>query len=525
MGLTVGEHLFRDVMEEIGPRIELDGIPTRARRPLPSVDSPGVAPPLPRRLPLQRDHRVDQDDRADRGPLGDEWDHESSERGGDQHQVGAFGDGGGHDPDVLLESGLGIIRGQVDCHHLVARCRKERCDPVPVPSRAPGAGDQDVAGHREQLLFVPPQSLRRSRQQDWASRHRTGICTADDPERHPAVRDTIGRMKRAALRRIIGVMATVIAVGGPASGSFLASYSAGAAGTGGCGTVLLPGGEWLGGTGVNVYSNGTYEGTRKDCVNPGGAAYNYFNGTQTGQKWQGAELVNRLYLSKSLIMTTWRGSAGSTFFGDAPSNLVKESNGSVSHLGPGDVVDINVSHNGTADGGELLVVNDGAAVSSGTVTTVSQDAGTSGNATVQIKASISSGSVTTPGGNGLTYAVIGVIHAPPAAPPMLEPLASTSGSAGFATEFAVTCPRTDQDIGIDVVAPSELSGGDYTFSPGSYHFIEQTALSAPVGNYSFKVDCVTGIAGNRPQWRTTHAFPAVTMHVTGPSVAPTITPA
>ncbi len=331
-------------------------------------------------------------------------------------------------------------------------------------------------------------------------------------------------MKRPALRRFFGVTATVIAVGAPASGSVLTASPAGAAGSGGCGTVLLRGSEWLGGTGVSVYSNGTYQGTRKDCVNPGGTAYNYFNGTQTGQKWQGAELVNRLYLTKSWIMTTWPGSAGSTFFADAPSNLVKDSNGSVSHLGPGDVVDINVSHNGTPDGGALLVVNDGAAVSSGTVTTVSQDTGTSGNATVQIKVSIGNGSVTTPGGNGWTYAVIGVIHAPPAAPPMLKPLASTSGSAGFATQFAVTCPRTDQDIGIDVVAPSELSSGEYTFSPGTYHFIEQTALAAPVGDYSFKVDCVTGIAGNRPQWRTTHAFPAVTMHVTGPSVTPTISP-
>ncbi len=352
------------------------------------------------------------------------------------------------------------------------------------------------------------------------------MILADDHEQNPAGRGTIRGMKRVLLHGLVGAVVTiVIAVGTPVTGSLLAPSTAAATAPGACNSVLLPARGWLGGTGVKVFSNGAYEGTGVDCVNPGGATYNYYNGVVTGQKWQGAELVNRLYLSKGWITTTWQGSAGPALYADAPSTLLKEADGSVSHLGPGDVVDVSVFHNGVADGGEVLVANDGAAVSSGDVTTVSQNAGSPSNATVQINVSISQGSVTILGaGSGWTYTVIGVIHAPSSTVPTLKPLASTSGPAGFGTEFAVTCPLSDKDVGLDIVASSELSGGEPNISPGTYHFFEQTAPSAAVGSYSFQVDCVAGIAGNRPQWKTTHAFPAVTMDVTGPSVTPTISP-
>ncbi len=324
---------------------------------------------------------------------------------------------------------------------------------------------------------------------------------------------------------LVAVFATAIFVGGPVSGTLFGASTAGAAAPGICGGVLEPGTKWLGGTGVDVYSNGTYQGTGTDCANPGGVAYNYFNGAKTGQRWQSTELVNRLYLSKAWIKTTWAGSAGSKFYSDAPSNLVKEANGSVSHLGPGDVVDINSFHNGVANGALVLVVNNSAPATSGTVATVSQNTGNPSDATVQGDVSISHGSVTAPGAGARTYAVIGVIHAPVSSiPTSLTPLASTSGPAGFATEFSVTCPPRDEDLGINVTAPIQLSSREDTFSSGTYNFWEQTARSASVGNYSFQVDCVAGIPGNRPQWKPTHAFAPVVMHITGPSITPTISP-
>lgn len=189
------------------------------------------------------------------------------------------------------------------------------------------------------------------------------------------------------------------------------------------------------------------------------------------------------------------------------------------------MVDINVFHDGTASGAVLLVVNDSAAASNATVTTVSQDTGSPSDATVQSDVSISHGTVTAPSAGGRTYTVIGVVHSPiSSVQPTLRALASTSGPAGFATEFAVTCPQRDEDLGIDVTAPSELSSGEDTFTSGTYDFWEQTALSAPVGSYSFQVDCVAGIPGDRPQWKTTHAFAPVAMDITGSSITPTISP-
>jgi len=332
-------------------------------------------------------------------------------------------------------------------------------------------------------------------------------------------------MKRAVVGGLVAVLATAIIVGAPVSGTFFGTSTAGAEAPGPCGTVLLPTTEWLGGAGVDVYSNGTYQGTGTDCAKPGGVAYNYVNGVKTGQKWQGTELVNRLYLSKGWIKTTWAGSPGSTFYADAPSNLTKQANGSVSRLGPGDVVDIDIFHNGTANGAEVLVVNDSQAASNGTVTTVSQNTGSPSDATVQSDVSISHGTVAAPSTGSRTYTVIGVIHSPiSSTQPTLTALASTSGPAGFATEFAVACPQRDEDLGIDVTAPSELSSGEDTFTSGTYDFWEQTALSASAGSYSFQVDCVAGIPGNRPQWKTTHAFAPVAMDITGPSITPTISP-
>jgi hypothetical protein len=66
------------------------------------------------------------------------------------------------------------------------------------------------------------------------------------------------------------------------------------------GSVELQGSQWLGGSGVPVYSNGnTCTVTNVYDKLP--------NGLKSGMKWQCVELVNRLYLTKGWISRTWSG--------------------------------------------------------------------------------------------------------------------------------------------------------------------------------------------------------------------------
>ena len=176
-----------------------------------------------------------------------------------------------------------------------------------------------------------------------------------------------------------------------------------------CGSVLLLGSSWLGGAGVDVYSNGPDEGTSGDCKP---SSLNSVNGIPTGEKWQCVELINRLYLTKGWISSTWHGDAGTPFWNNTPGNLLKQPNGSVSYLGTGDVVIINEIHDGSTSG-HVLIVNDSSNVSNGTVDLVSQNSGNPSNATPQKTGTIAGGIVTVLGsGGGYTYQTVGVVHAP-----------------------------------------------------------------------------------------------------------------
>jgi hypothetical protein len=184
--------------------------------------------------------------------------------------------------------------------------------------------------------------------------------------------------------------------------------------TPGCGVTEFPTsstGSWaIPGGGVNVFSNGSsHEGTGVDCT----SGTSTVNGKAAGEKWQCVEFINRLYLTKGWISSTWRGDAGPAFYDNAPSNLTKQTNGAVSYLGPGDVVVINVFFDGSSDGGHALVVNDNSHVSSGTVNLVSQNSGFDTNSEPVVSGTIRNGSVTVGGGGGgYTYSTVGVVHAP-----------------------------------------------------------------------------------------------------------------
>jgi hypothetical protein len=177
----------------------------------------------------------------------------------------------------------------------------------------------------------------------------------------------------------------------------------------------LSGSSWFNGNGVDVYSNGPYEGTGTSC---GGS--NSVNGVTTGSAWQCTELINRLYLTKGWIASTWTGNGGDSssgandsMYARAPANLSKNSNGSVASLSPGDVVSINEFYNGVFQSdGHVAVVNTSGTVTSGSIPLVSQNSGSPTSATPQIVASLSSGTVTISGDGVWSYSVIGVVHAP-----------------------------------------------------------------------------------------------------------------
>jgi hypothetical protein len=213
---------------------------------------------------------------------------------------------------------------------------------------------------------------------------------------------------------------------------------AGAVAPGACGSVLLAGSSWPGGGGVDVKSNGSHEGTGASC---GGT--NTVNGVTSGSEWQCVELVNRLYLTKGWISSTWHGNGGESsatahdsMYDEAPAGLSKQPNGSISSVGPGDVVSINEYLNGgfLADG-HVLIVNTSGAVTSGTIPLVSQNSGDPSSATPQRTATLSNGTLTINGaGGGYTYSVIGVVHAPtssgpppPPPPPAYRDLAQNGG--------------------------------------------------------------------------------------------------
>ena len=179
-----------------------------------------------------------------------------------------------------------------------------------------------------------------------------------------------------------------------------------------CGSVLLSGGSWLAGGGVDVKSNGIYQGQGTSC---GGSVQNTVNGVRSGYEWQCVELVNRLYLTKGWIHTTWAGNGGrsapstlDSMYDLAPAGLTKQPNGSITYLAPGDVVSVNEYLGGNfVQDGHVLIVNATGTVAGGTVPLVSQN-----GATVTRNATLSGGTLSLGSSGSYSYSVIGVIHAP-----------------------------------------------------------------------------------------------------------------
>ena len=196
-----------------------------------------------------------------------------------------------------------------------------------------------------------------------------------------------------------------------------------------CGAGLLAGSSWLGGGGVPIYSNGQDEGSGARCGGTNYVTTQYVTHVKTGREWQCTELVNRLYLTRGWTRSFRSGNGGESALGakdsmydQAPPGLSSQPNGSISYVGPGDVVSINEFDNGAfqADG-HVAVVNTPGRVTSGQIDLVSQNSGDPASADVDRTASLADGTLTIPNSGKWTYIVIGVVHAPTAA------VATTSG--------------------------------------------------------------------------------------------------
>ena len=182
-----------------------------------------------------------------------------------------------------------------------------------------------------------------------------------------------------------------------------------------CGAVLLSGSGWLGGNGVNVKSNYPNQGISNGGVSCGGD--NYVDGVLSGNEWECVELVNRLYLTKGWITSTWYGNGGGSdsMYYKAPGNLDKQPQGSISYVAPGDAVMFNVSG---SSAGHVAIVN---SVSGSSVEYVNQNFGTDSSPQVYTSGTLSGGSLSV---DVSGMSVIGVVHAP-----------SGSAASGYETAF------------------------------------------------------------------------------------------
>jgi hypothetical protein len=175
------------------------------------------------------------------------------------------------------------------------------------------------------------------------------------------------------------------------------------------GTVELSGTNWLGGNGVDIYSNGgsvDNDAGNEYVTNSAGAS------VLSGEEWQCVELINRLYLNRGWITAHWSGD-GDELYANTPKGLTKQANGSITELDPGDVISLGDTTTGTKDddGGHAAIVS---SVSGSTVELVNQN-----TPAVDSSATLSKGTLTMSGWAG--YDVIGAIDAPASPTPAPTP--------------------------------------------------------------------------------------------------------
>jgi hypothetical protein len=149
-----GHDVRGHVVQEVGGQVELGGIPARLRGRDTSRFPAGVAPPVARGFTGQRDHRVDQDQQADRSARARYRRGEAAHRLRGHHDVVVMAADGGDDRiGVFRQPGRLVSSGQVHRDRLVAASAEFRNDPMPVPRRAARAGNEDEHAHEASVLW------------------------------------------------------------------------------------------------------------------------------------------------------------------------------------------------------------------------------------------------------------------------------------------------------------------------------------------------------------------------------------
>lgn len=177
--------------------------------------------------------------------------------------------------------------------------------------------------------------------------------------------------------------------------------------------VILSGSDWLGGSGVDVYSNdGDFSSASADynTIVIKGQSY------RTGLRWQCVELVERLYYAKGWIALPQSGGtfawpaphAAREMYNTAPKTLAKEPNGSITSVRAGDVIVLgggNVTDATGVPAGHVAIVD---SVVGNVINTVSQNI-----SATKARAAFTWDTRTKRISSGWhNYTTIGIVHAP-----------------------------------------------------------------------------------------------------------------
>lgn len=285
-----------------------------------------------------------------------------------------------------------------------------------------------------------------------------------------------------------------------------------------CGSTLLSAANWqIPGGGVDVMSNGGDQGTAIDCVDPSGEPENSVTSplagvgdVNTGEEWQCPELVNRLYVKNGWIAKHWKGNGGDStetandsMWDSAPTDwainnsagpvpVFKQGNGSISYVGPSDVVSVNEF---TLSGafvpyGHVFIVNSSGTITSGPVPLVSQNAGSPSNADVEVTGQLSDGTLTVPSTSTRSRQVIGVVHAPTNNPGVSWAFSPSLVSAGKAVNLKY-------ELTPAVASGEELALQRQFGSAGTWATFDTESVTAtsatwptpgePIGSYGYRV--------------------------------------
>jgi uncharacterized protein YciI len=249
-----------------------------------------------------------------------------------------------------------------------------------------------------------------------------------------------------------------------------------------CGAIVLPGYDWLGGNGVDVFSNGADAGEGNSC---GGTSK--VNGVISGEEWQCVELVDRLYLTQGWIKATWFGN-GADMYALAPSNLAKQPQGSISFLSPGDV--ISYQSPGGVEPGHAGIVNSVTPISLGRyeIQLVQQ------NGYLYTAGVLSNGVLTMTTGWVKNFPVIGVIHHPGATAPAERPanlLENASFERNAAAGWSLGNPKGGKVAALALKGSRLPEGSNLlkfgTSKPGGSVYQDVTVDLEPGQSYTFSV--------------------------------------